>query len=69
MSASRGSSSGRLDLMPNKMAQLELLQDIPAKAGFIEGSSMKNGFQFHIEEGYMNLDFFKQKPIEGILGE
>jgi hypothetical protein len=60
---------GTSNLMPNKMAQLELLQDIPAKAGFIDGSSMKNGFQLYIDKEYKSFDFFQQKPIEGILGD
>ncbi|MGE4234716.1 MAG: hypothetical protein AB7F43_15510, partial [Bacteriovoracia bacterium] len=45
---------GTSNIMPNRMAQLEILQDIPAKAGFIEGSSIKNGFQLHIDRDYLN---------------
>ena len=55
---------GTSNLMPNKMAQLELLQDIPAKAGFIEGSSMKNGFQFHIDLQYLSKDFWFHNGLD-----
>ena len=54
---------GTSNLRPNKMAQLELLQDIPAKIGFIEGSSMKNGFQIYLDKEFTTPGFWDLKNI------